>query len=60
VVSGRGMPRGDLITMCHVVVCDPPSDNESGRDPCLSNGGSPPATCRQPGTAERTCLEVDS
>jgi hypothetical protein len=40
VVSGRGMPRGDLITMCHVVVCDPPSDNESGRDPCLSDATS--------------------
>jgi hypothetical protein len=40
VVLGRGVPRGDLITTYHVVVCDSPLDGKSGRDSCLSNGGS--------------------
>jgi hypothetical protein len=25
---GLGVPRGDLITTCHMVVCDPPSSGE--------------------------------
>jgi hypothetical protein len=41
VVSGRGVPRGNLITMCHMVVCDSPSDDESGQDHCLSDDESP-------------------
>jgi hypothetical protein len=39
--GGRGVPRGNLITMCHMVVCDSPSDDELGRDHCLSDDGSP-------------------
>jgi hypothetical protein len=48
-----GVPQGDLITMCHMVECDPSSIGELGRDPCLSDGGSSPSTCCQLGVTPR-------
>jgi hypothetical protein len=45
VTSDRGLSQEDLSTICHVVACDPPSGGKPGQDDCISDGGSPLATC---------------
>jgi hypothetical protein len=63
----RGMVRcqvgacpGDLIITCHIVICDPTSYDELGRNPGLLDNGSPSTTWCRLGTVEWICLGMNS